>query len=61
MKVFLSYARPDADFALRLASDLRVAGVDLWVDQLDIPKGAIWDLEVQRALQACSHSCRPPQ
>jgi TIR domain len=27
----------------------------LWVDQLDITKGAIWDQEVERALQACSH------
>lgn len=55
MNVFLSYARADADFALHLATDLRAAGVDLWVDQLDIPKGAIWDQEVERALRACSH------
>jgi TIR domain len=55
VKVFLSYAREDADFALHLATDLRADEVDLWVDQLDIPPGAIWDREVQRALEVCSH------
>jgi TIR domain len=55
VRVFLSYARADAEFALHLGADLRAAGVNLWVDQLDIPKGAIWDHEVERALQASSH------
>jgi hypothetical protein len=55
MKVFLSYARADADFALRLAADLQSAGVNLWVDQLDIPKGAVWDQEIENALRTCTH------
>lgn len=52
-KTFLSYARVDAAFALRLAEDLRAAGVDLWIDQLDIPTGARWDQAVERALKEC--------
>jgi hypothetical protein len=52
-KVFLSYARANADFALRLGRDLRSAGVDLWIDQLDIPPGVPWDRAVQEALEAC--------
>jgi hypothetical protein len=33
---------------------LRDSGRHVWVDQLDIPKGARWDTEVEKALQACS-------
>lgn len=53
MKVFFSYARADSDFALRLAKDMRSAGVDIWIDQLDIPTGARWDQTVEDALKAC--------
>lgn len=49
---FFSYSRSDGDFVLRLASDLRADGRAVWVDQLDIPKGARWDAEVERALKA---------
>jgi hypothetical protein len=53
-RVFFSYARSDADFVLKIASALRADGVDLWVDQLDIPKGARWDESVEGALKGCS-------
>jgi len=52
-KVFVSYARSDSQFALKLARDLREAGANLWVDQFDIPLGARWDRSVQAALNAC--------
>jgi hypothetical protein len=52
-KVFFSYSRADAEFALQLATDLRSAGVDLWIDQLDIPAGAQWDIAVEEALKQC--------
>lgn len=51
MDLFFSYARADSDFALRLAGDMRSAGVDLWMDQLDIPIGARWDQSVENALR----------
>jgi hypothetical protein len=51
-KLFVSYARADQDFVLKLAKELRSAGIELWVDQLDIPKGARWDDEVENALRA---------
>ena len=35
-KVFFSYARTETDFALKLAKDLRDAGANVWIDQLDI-------------------------
>src|SRR5262245_16537867 len=50
--IFFSYARADAVFALKLANDLRSAGVNLWIDQLDIPAGDRWDIAVGNALKA---------
>lgn len=51
--LFFSYARHDAAFALKLAQDLRSAGANVWMDQLDIPAGKRWDEAVQDALEAC--------
>lgn len=51
--VFFSYAREDGDFVLRLARGLRTAGVDLWLDQLDIKPGDKWDQAVEQALEIC--------
>lgn len=42
-KIFFSYTRANSEFVLRLAKDLRASGVELWLDQLDIPAGARWD------------------
>lgn len=47
---FISYSRRDQEFALRLAKELKSAGYLVWLDQLDIPTGARWDEEVERAL-----------
>jgi hypothetical protein len=47
---FLSYAREDTQFALRLLFDLRAGGADLWMDQLDIKQGERWDRAIEDAL-----------
>lgn len=52
-KIFISYARADEEFVLKLAKDLRAAGVDLWLDQFDISPGMTWDEAVEAALEAC--------
>jgi hypothetical protein len=49
---FISYSRRDSEFVHRLFGDLKAAGVDLWLDDLDIGSEH-WDLAVQRALEAC--------
>jgi len=54
-KVFFSYARADAEFVLKLANDLRSAGISLWIDQLDIPAGERWDSAVENALKAAPY------
>jgi hypothetical protein len=48
---FISYARADSVFALRLASDLKAAGAAVWLDQLDIRPGQPWDDAVEAALR----------
>jgi hypothetical protein len=53
--IFISYARPDGVFALRLATDLRAEGVDIWMDQLDLRAGDTWDRAVEAALKRCTH------
>jgi hypothetical protein len=47
---FISYAREDSEFALRLARDLKHAGANVWIDQLDIRPGAPWDNAIEDAL-----------
>ena len=53
-KYFLSYARSDQAFALRLAHDLKAASVDVWVDQFDIGIGQNWDRAVEAAVRGCA-------
>jgi TIR domain-containing protein len=50
---FLSYARADAQVALRFADDLIAAGVSLWVDQYDIRPSQHWDRAVEAAVRSC--------
>lgn len=52
-QIFISYAREDSEFALKLATDLRREGANLWLDTLDIKAGRRWDRAVQEALTAC--------
>lgn len=54
-RVFVCYARKDGSFALRLAKDLRAAGVNVWMDQLSIRPGEPWDAKVEEALLQSSH------
>ena len=54
MTTFISYSRADSAFVVRLAKDLKAAGIDVWVDQLDIPKGTRWDDEIEAAVEKSS-------
>jgi len=49
---FISYSREDSEFALRLAQDLKAAGAAVWIDQLDIAAGQLWDNAIEEALIA---------
>jgi hypothetical protein len=50
---FISYSRRDQEFVLRLARNLREAGSRIWLDQIDIRPGALWDRAVEAALRDC--------
>jgi len=52
-KIFFSYSRTDTDFAVKLASDLKKDGYDVWNDQEDIRAGSEWDMEIEKALTTC--------
>ncbi|MEM9953297.1 MAG: TIR domain-containing protein [Chloroflexota bacterium] len=52
--VFISYARADgADFARDLHDSLEDMGLNMWLDEEDIPIGANWTLTIQRAIMTC--------
>ena len=50
---FVSYSRGDERFTLRLAEDLRVRGVTIWVDQLNIRASEHWDRAIECAIRGC--------
>ena len=49
--VFLSYVRDNRELVDRLASDLRDAGVTVWLDRNDIEPGARWQDAIERAIE----------
>jgi hypothetical protein len=52
--IFISYSRANSDFAVRLAKDLDLAGINAWIDQSDIPTGARWDDTLEKAIDESS-------
>ena len=49
-KVFISYAREDADVVEKLHSDLSRNGVLLWKDDHDLLPGEKWEQQIKRAI-----------
>ena len=47
---FISYARSDSEFALKLSTDLNQKGNVVWIDQVNIKPGTQWDAEIEKAL-----------
>lgn len=52
--IFFSYSRDDSRFAFELAKELRAAGANVWLDQLDIDAGEKWDIAIENALQTAN-------
>jgi hypothetical protein len=48
--IFLSYRSSEVEFALKLAADLKNAGVKLWMDRLDISPGDDWRSSLEYAV-----------
>jgi hypothetical protein len=47
---FVSYSRVDLAFVRHLVQDLKVAGVSVWLDKVDIRPGKEWDRAIEEAL-----------
>jgi hypothetical protein len=52
-RLFLSYKSEDRPAALRLRDTLRAWGHEVWIDCLDLRKGAFWPDEIEKALIDC--------
>jgi len=48
---FISYVRENSDIVDRLVSDLRAAGVKIWLDRDDIKPGQFWEDAIREAIQ----------
>ncbi len=55
MKVFISYAENDLEFAQRLYKDLKSAGLKPWLDEKDILAGQDRKFEIRRAIKDSSY------
>ncbi|MBT8261498.1 MAG: toll/interleukin-1 receptor domain-containing protein [Bacteroidia bacterium] len=49
--IFFSYSRDNSDFVLGLAKELKDAGANVWLDQMDIKPGTRWDKSIETALK----------
>jgi hypothetical protein len=52
--IFISYREIESDFALKLAADLKNAGVNVWIDKLELKPGVDWRRELERNVNSCS-------
>ncbi len=52
---FISYSHKNKNHADRLVSDLRSTRALIWIDRENIPPGARWDVEVEKAVKECTH------
>jgi len=53
--VFLSYAHEDRESAERLFNDLKVAGIEVWIDFESIEPGRLWEKEIRRGIENCRY------
>ncbi|MCP4111351.1 MAG: toll/interleukin-1 receptor domain-containing protein [Desulfobacteraceae bacterium] len=55
-KVFISYVKEDADTAKKLYNDLKIKGVEPWMNNKNILPGQNWKMEIERAIRKnCSN------
>jgi len=50
--VFISYAKEDSDAARRIYNDLRVAGLNPWLDKESLLPGQNWEIEIRKAIKS---------
>ena len=50
--IFISYAREDANIAMRLYNDLENAGAKPWIDSEKLLPGQNWELSIKKAIRS---------
>jgi len=51
-QVFISYAKEDRDVARRLREALNEAGVNVWIDSVNLSPGCDWNLSIREAIHS---------
>lgn len=51
-KIFISYAKDDLPIARQIYEDLRIAGLDPWLDEKNLLPGQDFEYEIKKAIQA---------
>lgn len=54
-RVFINYAREDADAAEKLYRSLKRRGVNPWMDIKDLKPGQRWQSVIEKEIECCSH------
>lgn len=52
IKVFLSYAREDQSYAIKLFEELKNRNIDVWFDKESLLPGQKWEIEIRKAIHA---------
>jgi tetratricopeptide (TPR) repeat protein len=55
IKVFISYASEDYELALRFTEDLKVFGLDPWLDKDSLEGGDRWKVKIKTAIRGCEY------
>jgi len=50
--IFISYSRKDRDLVTRIVRALEEKGLDIWIDQDDIPKGEDWEQKIYQGIES---------
>jgi hypothetical protein len=50
-ETFISYSRKDKEFVRAVIESLKQTGIDLWIDEADIPAAAVWKQEILVGIQ----------
>jgi hypothetical protein len=51
-KVFISYVHEDAPFVDQLIDDLKSAGVEVWLDRINLKPGDRWNTIIRQAIRS---------
>lgn len=54
-RVFISYAKEDKGHAEKLYDDLKLAGVETWIDYVNLIPGQRWELAIRKAISSCRY------